>query len=51
LNLNKRKYAFEIRKRISESALWTAGLNFKKQGVSFAKGAAERVSFDLSRRI
>jgi len=51
LNLNKRKYAFEIKKRIIETTLWTAGPILKKQGGSFAKSADEGVSFDLSRRI
>jgi len=51
LNLSKRKYAFEIRKRIFESALWTAGWNFKNQGDYFAKIAAEGVSFIWGRWI
>jgi hypothetical protein len=51
LNLNKRKYAFEIRKCIIETTLWTAGPILKNCKGSFAKGAAEGVSLDLGRRI
>ena len=51
MNLYKGKYAFEIRKCIIETTLWTAGPILKNCKGSFAKGAAEGVSPDLGRRI